>query len=66
MSRDGYASTDWGIDLGNTGHVEQYDDYDDCREHLQFYTSGSVVRRSVIYGPWETVSEAKDCTDCDL
>lgn len=60
MNRDGYVSTDWGIDIGNSGHIEQYDDEEDCREHLPYYMSGSIVRRSVIYGAWQTASEVPE------
>ena len=45
-----------GSDLNDgSGIVEPYDDEEDARGHLEFYTGGSVVRRTVIALRWETV-----------
>lgn len=52
MNGSEYTDIQWGIDLGNTGHVEQYDDEEDAREHLKFYKSGTIMSRLVTYGPW--------------
>ena len=45
-----------GSDLNDgSGIVEPYDDEEDARGHLEFYTGGSVARRTVIALRWETV-----------
>ena len=55
------VSEEWAVAYGSgalndgKGYVELYDDEEDAREHLEFYESGSVVRRTVIALRWEQV-----------
>jgi hypothetical protein len=55
------VSTHWALAYGSenlndgSGYVDPYDDEEDAREHLQYRTSGSVVRRTIIALRWEAV-----------
>lgn len=56
------VSEHWAVAFGGgglndgSGYVEQWDDEEDARGHLKFYTGASVVKRTVVALRWETVS----------
>ena len=58
----GRVSTHWAVAWvhgpnDGIGYVELYDDEEDAREHVPLYKGGSVVKRTVIALPWETVPD---------